>query len=201
MKLIGGNGLAEKNKPILDFIAEAGVLKRVQRSGWWMLGVPFDESVADHSFRCAFIGYLLAKLEGADPMKVFLMTLFGDIHEARINDQHKVAHKYLNVREAEKDAFIEQVEALSEDIKDELNVAREEYDEQISKEALVARDADILECLIQSKEYVDKGYTVAEKFYKKAPEHLRTDKAKELWQEAMSWDSNEWWEKITKFER
>ena len=92
--------MSEKN--VLDFLAEVGILKRVKRSGWWMAGIPQEESVAEHSFRCAAIGYVLAKMEKADVYKVLLMTLFNDLHEARINDSHKVAGKYLNVKEAEK---------------------------------------------------------------------------------------------------
>ncbi len=42
---------------------------------------------------------------------------------------------------------------------------RKEHDDQETPESLVARDADILECLIQAKEYVDLGFTNAEKFF------------------------------------
>jgi len=65
---------------IVDFIAEAGLLKRIARSGWWVIGIKDQESVADHCFRCAVLGFILAKMEKADPYKVLLMTLFnGDI--------------------------------------------------------------------------------------------------------------------------
>ena len=39
-----------ETKNTLDFLAEAGMLKRIKRSGWWMVGVPYEESVAEHSF-------------------------------------------------------------------------------------------------------------------------------------------------------
>ena len=98
-----------ETKVLLDFIAEAGLLKRVKRSGWWVLGIEGGESVADHSFRCAVIGYILAKMEGADPYKVLLMTLFNDIHEARISDLHKMAQRYINGKEGEDKALAEQI--------------------------------------------------------------------------------------------
>jgi len=190
-----------KDKDMLDFFAEAGKLKRVKRSGWWMVGIPYEESVAEHSFRCATIGYVLAKMENADTRKVLMMTLFNDLHEARINDSHKVAHRYLNVREGEKKAFADQIENLEKDIKDEMAATREEYDLQETPEAIVARDADILECLIQAKEYVDLGFRNAEKFFMKAPQKLLTKSARRLWDSARSWDSNAWWEKLGEFER
>jgi len=189
------------DKSILDLFAEVGKLKLIKRSGWWMLGIPREESVAEHSFRCAAIGYVLARMEGADPFKVLIMTLFGDLHEARMNDQHKVAHRYLNVREGEKAAFTDQISRLEGDIKNDLAASKEEYDRQETPESLIARDADILECLIQAKEYVDQGFKSAEKFFKQAPDHLMTESAKRLWEGTSDWDSNDWWERLGKFER
>lgn len=186
---------------MLDFFAEAGKLKRVKRSGWWMIGVPDEESVADHSFRCAVIGYFLAKKEKADVGKVVLMSLLNDFHEARMNDLHKMAHRYLDVRKGERKAFKEQVERLEADIREELMDIRIEHDRQDSLEGKLARDADILECLLQAKEYLDLGYPNAEKFFKKAPDHLFSNTAKKLWTGMSEWDSNGWWEDISEFER
>jgi putative hydrolase of HD superfamily len=189
------------DKNTLNFLAEAGMLKRIKRSGWWVVGIPNDESVAEHSFRCAVIGYLLAGMEGVDMAKVLKMTLFNDLHEARITDLHKMAHKYIDVRDAEKKAFAGQIEKLDEKLKEDLESMRKEHDEQETPESLVARDADILECLIQAKEYVDLGFTNAEKFFKQAPDHLKTESAKRLWEAAKDWDSSSWWEELGKFER
>ncbi|MDD4957543.1 MAG: hypothetical protein PHQ61_07905, partial [Candidatus Omnitrophica bacterium] len=61
--------------------------------------------------------------------------------------------------------------------------------------------ADILECLLQAKEYKDIGSDNAEKFMRKAPEHLRTKSAIGLWESAKKWDSSVWWEKLGEFER
>ncbi|NQT33509.1 MAG: HD domain-containing protein [Candidatus Omnitrophica bacterium] len=189
------------DKNVLNFFAEAGMLKRIKRSGWWVVGIPHDESVAEHSFRCAVIGYVLAKMEGANVEQVLKMTLFNDLHEARITDMHKMAHKYVDVRDAEKKAFSDQIEKLEEGIKKDLESMRQEHDGQKTIESLVARDADILECLVQAKEYVDLGFKTAEKFFKKAPDCLKTESAKKLWAGAGDWDSGTWWEELGKFER
>ncbi len=76
----------------LNFFAEAGLLKHIKRSGWWVAGIKDPETVAEHCFRCAVIGFYLAQMEKVDPYKVVTMTLFNDIHEARINDLHKMGH-------------------------------------------------------------------------------------------------------------
>lgn len=177
------------------------MLKRVRRSGWWVLGIKDPETVAEHSFRCAVIGYVLARMEKAQPYKVLLMTLFGDIHEARINDLHKMAQRYADFEEAEDKAFSEQMGSLPVLLSNELRMLRNEYRKQKSKESLIARDADILECLIQAKEYQEYGFKEAPKFMKKAPCFLRTKSARKLWNLAKSINLNKWWERLSDFRR
>lgn len=186
---------------IVEFIFEAGVLKRTPRSGWSVLGIKNPESVADHSFRCAVIGYLIAHMEKASVCRVLLMTLFNDIHEARITDLHKMAQRYIDARTAEDKSFEEQVGSLPEHILQELSDVREDYGAQESKESIVARDSDILECLIQAKEYHEHGHKSAALFMKKAPEYLKSESAKTLWRLAQTMDVNEWWSRISSFAR
>ena len=185
----------------LDFFAEAGLLKRVKRSGWWVAGIENPESVADHCFRCAVIGFYMAHEEGADPYRVLAMTLFNDIHEARINDLHKMGHFYIDFKDAEKRVFKDQVAPLPPKVRGALTDIRHDYDKQQTHEALIARDADILECLVQAKEYQDNGYPVAEKFLRRAPGFLKTRTAQKLWKALRRWDSTVWWENVVKFER
>ncbi len=186
---------------IINFIAEAGLLKRTRRSGWSVLGIENAESVADHSFRCAIIGFFLARSEKVSSDKVLLMTLFNDTHEARITDLHKMAQRYIDSEKAEDKAFAEQISSLPGGIKDELAGLHREYRRQKTRESIIARDADILECLIQAKEYRDHGYRAASKFMKKAPQFLKTKSAKALWRSAKKADLNNWWFKLSDFKR
>jgi putative hydrolase of HD superfamily len=192
----------EHDKELLNYIAETGMLKHVRRSGWSVLGIKDAETVAEHSFRCAVIGYILACMENISPYKVMMMSLFNDIHEARITDLHKMAQRYLpGFREAEDRAFREQIDCLPDKMKRELADMREEYTGQSTSESIIARDADILECLIQAKEYEEQGFKEASRFMEKAPGFLETESAKRLWGLAKSARLNEWWEKLRKFER
>ena len=190
-----------RGKEAINLFAEAGLLKKIKRSGWWVAGIKDPESVAEHSFRCAIIGYYIAHCEKVDPYKVVIMTLFNDVHEARINDLHKMGHYYIDFKEAEKKVFKDQISHLDKKIKNELNHLREEFDAQVTQESIVARDADILECLLQAKEYYDHGFTKAKKFFRKAPNYLKTSVAKKFWNQIKRWDSSRWWEDIVKFER
>ncbi len=188
-------------KPVVNFLAEMGLLKRTKRSGWSVLGIENAESVADHSFRCVAIGFFLARMEQARAYKVLLMTLFNDVHEARITDLHKMAARYFDIQKAEDKSFAEQVSSLPVDIKKELLENRREYRRQRTPESIIARDADILECLIQAKEYQGRGYRAASQFMKKAPRFLKTKSAKALWRQAKKSDLNNWWVKLSEFKR
>ncbi len=197
----GVRGDAEKQAAALNFFAEAGLLKRVKRSGWWVAGIKDPESVADHCFRTAVIGYYMAFVEAVDPFKVVTMCLFNDIHEARINDLHKMGHHYIDFKDAEKRVFADQIEALDRRVREALAAMRGEYDGQSTPESIVARDADILECLVQAREYLDMGHREAEHFFEQAPSHLKTKTAQLWWRELKYWDSSAWWQRVVKFER
>jgi putative hydrolase of HD superfamily len=185
---------------VVEWILEAGLLKRTPRSGWSLVGVSDAESVADHSFRCAAIGYVLAHMERVDVYRSLLMTLFNDIQEARITDLHKMSQHYMDPEAAEDQSFSDQIRGLPEGIRDELSAVRREYIEQQSKESIVARDADILECLVQAKEYSEHGNTSAALFMKNA-DHLKTESARKLWALMERTDVNAWWTRIGKFGR
>ncbi|MFC1807699.1 HD family hydrolase [Candidatus Omnitrophota bacterium] len=191
----------KKESNLIQLISEAGMLKRVKRSGWWVLGIKDSESVADHSFRCAVIGYVLSKMEKAQPYKALLMTLFNDLHEARINDLHKMSQRYIDLQKSEDKAFKEQISSLSDGMREELSDMHKEYRAQKTKASIIARDADILECLIQAKEYEEHGFKEAIKFTRKAPSFLKTKSAKKLWQSAKTSKINSWWEKLSDFKR
>jgi len=81
MKSQNKKEVTKKNKSAdrsaINFFAEAGLLKKVKRSGWWVAGIKDPESVAEHCFRCAVIGYYMAHCEKADPSKVMAMALFN----------------------------------------------------------------------------------------------------------------------------
>src|SRR5262245_33726730 len=102
-----------KNNPnhraACDLFAEAGLLKHIKRSGWWVAGIKDPESVAEHCFRTAIIAHYIAHIEGANPYETLLMALYNDIHESRINDLHKMGHYYIDFKDAERRVFRDQV--------------------------------------------------------------------------------------------
>lgn len=192
---------SQKMNDIAKYLFEAGQLKRVRRSGWWMIGVEHPESIAEHSFRAAIAGYILGKMEGVDADKVAIMALFNDMHEARLNDLHKVGHRYIDFRKYEKKAFEEQTEFLPGDIAAELKKKFMQFQSDSTKEGIAARDADLIECALQAKEYIDKGFRDAQDWLNNIRKHIRTDSAKKLLDAIEKGDSNSWWKGLKKTER
>ena len=187
---------------ILNLLGEAGVLKSVRRSGWWMLGMKHAESVADHSFRAALIAYLLARMEKADPYDAVMIALINDLHEARINDLHKVGHRYIDFRAAEWKASREQLAVLPPEINREMSRWVEELLKQSSRAAVIARDADLLECMIQGKEYSDQNHHPRAIDWMKRPAHLlRTKSGKKMARALARWKSDDWWQELVTLER
>ncbi len=183
-------------RELANFLFEVGNLKNVDRSGWWLLGNKVPESVAEHSFRCAILGYILAKLENVDSSKVVMMCLFHDVHESRTNDLHKIAQKYINLEEAGDKVMKEQLGSLKGFIGEEIKDVLGELVSQETTESIVAKDADILECAMQAREYQVQGYDDAVDWLERADDRLKCKSSKKLLSILKQSDPNEWWKKL-----
>lgn len=176
-------------KRIIDFFFELGMLKRTPRSGFQFLGSG-RESVADHSFRTALIGYTLARLVGSvDPFKVVSLCLFHDVPEARTGDLNYVNKRYVEAREAE--AVSDIAEGLP--FGAEFMALIKEYREEQTEESRLVHDADTLDLILELKEQQDLGNAYAAKWIYFAMKRLRTPMGKELAEEILRTDSTDWW--------
>jgi putative hydrolase of HD superfamily len=182
------------------FLYEIGQLKKVKRSGWWIAGVKDPESVAEHTFRTAVIAYLLARLEGADTGKTVLMALFHDLPETRTNDAHRIVRRYADWRDVDKKAMREQSERLPDEVANEVVSFFEEFEREVSPEAKLARDADLLECLIQAREYQASGYPDVADWIANAQAALATESAKKIAAECLKTEPREWWQGLKALE-
>jgi putative hydrolase of HD superfamily len=154
-------------------------------------GVRDPESIAEHSFRCAWIGYFLALAEGANTARVVMMGLAHDVPEARLNDQHKVGQRYLDPKPAEARVFSDQVADLP--AREELAGVHAEYAAGATLEARVARDADRLECAFQALEYVEEGHRPCRDWFVNAEDALVTAGGKSLFAALEAGDPNAWY--------
>lgn len=176
-------------KRTIEFLFEVGMLKKTPRTGYQFLGSG-GESVADHSFRTAVIGYVLASQEpGADRNKVVLMCLFHDFPEARTGDHNYVNKKY--VKTDEERAVQDQVRELS--FGDEIVDLFQEFNGCDTLEARLAKDADQLDLILELKEQLDSGNPNAKDWLSYAVKRIITDGAKQMAQEILTTNSSDWW--------
>ena len=178
---------------IAKYLYEMGYLKQLKRAGWGLLGIPQPESVAEHSFRAAILGYVLACLEGVDPFKTATICLFHDTAEARITDLHRVARRYLPIVDQETKALSDQVQRLPHTIAEQIELLTAEHERADTPEGRIARDADLLECLIQGREYQVQGYAAAEDWITGCYAALKTESAKHIADAVIQTEPHEWW--------
>jgi len=176
-------------KNIANFLFEVGMLKRTPRTGFQFLGSG-AQSVAEHSFRTAMIGYALAQLDGkADVARVLQLCLFHDIPEARTGDLNYVNKKYVQVDEQKA------VDDLADQLPfgDDYRATLTEFAARQSYEAQLAHDADQLEMVLSLKEHKDLGNRYADEWYPFSRLRLKTEIAKELAETIWETDSSKWW--------
>jgi putative hydrolase of HD superfamily len=176
-------------KNIINFLFEVGMLKKTPRTGYQFLGSG-HETVAEHSFRTAIIGYALSQQEPkADSRKTTLMCLFHDLHEARTGDHNYVNKMYVNVDQESA------VKDLTDKIPfgDEILLIIKEFNAGESLEARIARDADQLDLIMELKEQNDLGNRYAADWLNYAIKRLVTKSAQEMARNILKTDSTDWW--------
>jgi putative hydrolase of HD superfamily len=175
----------------MSFIFEAGMLKRAKRTGWWIAGVKDPESIAEHSFRAAIIGTVLAAMEGADPGRVALMCVLHDTQETRITDIPHIARRYLTAADNQT-VTADQVSAAPSAVAQTITDAVAEYEAGETLEAIVARDADKLECLVQAVEYRHQGVATVQRWIDSSRAALKTASAHHLADAALDGEPLGW---------
>ncbi|MEU3015872.1 HD domain-containing protein [Nocardiopsis sp. NPDC007018] len=162
----------------LDYLYEAGLLKRYKRTGWVIVGVPAPESIADHSHRAALVAAVIAELEGANPERAAFLALFHDTQETRLTDIPYIGKRYLKASQ-NSEVTADQTAGMSQGLARLIVGAETEYEARESAEARCAKDADKLECLLQALEYREQG-TDTQAWIDTSLASLRTDSAQRL---------------------
>jgi putative hydrolase of HD superfamily len=175
-------------KRLADFIFELGMLRKTPRTGYQFLGSG-AENVAEHSFRTAMIGYILARRTGADVARTVFLCLFHDVHEARIGDFNYVNRIYNTCNPAL--ALTHALEGTG--LRAEALDMWHELEAGETLEARLAEDADQLDFIANLKEEVDLGNPYAGKWLAHALLRLKTDAARELALVVQSTDQSDWW--------
>lgn len=161
---------------LLRFWQLALLLKQVRRQGWIDRGVAHPESSADHSWGVALLGWMMARdRPELDRNRVLLLGLIHDLPEAVAGD----ATPFDTLRDAtgtidpahfqtppaysedarqvkhaaERAALVAMVEGIEESLRFEITEAWNDYEAQLTPEAIFVRQIDKLETLLQATQY------------------------------------------------
>jgi len=143
---------------MLATLIELQRLKRLERTGWTLRGLPNGtESVASHSFGVCVTAMMLAdevKARGLEVNceRVLRMALLHDWAETRVGDMPKTATGYFGAdarKSAETSAFTDIVNGVGS-AELEYREVYKDYEERTSLEARLVKAADVIDLLVQA---------------------------------------------------
>lgn len=187
-------------KRIVDFLFEIGTMRKLARMHrQTLLTDDLSDSISAHSYRTTMIGWQLAKMEGADLYKTVMMCLLHDVAETRSGDHNWVHKKYVKI--FEKEITQDQLGSLPHG---DLMELAEEYQKRESAEAIIAKDADLLDQIFLLREYEWQGNKEAaiwlegknDKTGNKQALNLQSESAKKIAKVVFTQDPSAWWNDI-----
>ncbi|MEW2494028.1 HD domain-containing protein [Streptomyces nodosus] len=177
---------------VANFLFEAGTLKHSARTGWWMAGVRTPETVAEHSWRTSLIASVIAKLEGADPARAALFAVWHDTGETRTGDVNYLGKKYTDGEADPRDIAADQTTSMPEAVAELVTEVIGAYEDRDTLEAICARDADKLECMLQGIEYRSQGYENAQRWIDNSRGRITTKSGQALADAILETGSLDW---------
>ena len=176
-------------KSIANLLFEARILKKIPRSGFHFLGSG-NESVAEHSFLTAFIGYVFSQVvPEAHALKLIQMCLVHDLTEARTGDLNYVQKKYLAVDESRA------IDDLTNDLPfgEAVSGLIEEFNAAKTLEAQLAHDADQLALILELKALHDAGNNGPHDWLPHVVDRMKTSIGQSLTKDILKTASDAWW--------
>lgn len=140
-------------------------------------------------------GWRASWLEGANPERAALLSLFHDSQETRLTDIPYLAKPYVT-KASNEQVTARQTRGLPEPVVMMISGAVAEYEDKNNLETICARDADKLECLIQAIEYREHGNQNTQPWIDSSLAQLQTTSAKRIGEEAQRTRSLEWFVRV-----
>ncbi|MDD2696747.1 MAG: HD domain-containing protein [Candidatus Pacebacteria bacterium] len=166
-------------KNLLNFLIEVGKLKKMPRRGWVINQIKNPESIAEHVFRAAILGWLLAQKKNLKTDRIVKIALVHDLCEIYAGDttpydsvlpkdkkklrelmktwprfsnyerRIQALHKY----KKEEKGFNKLIAILPLDLKKEIKNFWFDYEHGLTQEGRFFRQADRMENFLQALEY------------------------------------------------
>lgn len=168
-------------KDIINFLIEVSKLKEMPRTGWVLREVKNPETIADHTFRLAFISWFLAKKRNFNQKRAIKIALSHDLCEVYAGDitpflyypdlpkdrekRRKILMKWTRLFREEKEkkgriklkkereGLLKLLEFLPLNLRKDFYSSWVDYEKGISKEGKFVNQLNRIETLIQSIEY------------------------------------------------
>ena len=174
---------------LLHFFTEAGKLKTKPRRGWVLREIKNPETIADHTFRAALLGWILGRRKNLNIERVLKIALVHDLCEVYAGDatpydavlpKEKEKIKELmktwprfSEREKEKIALTKHnkekksldkiLKGLPKDLEQEIKNLWADYEDGLTPEGRFFKQADRLESFLQAMEYWKKYSSLPQK--------------------------------------
>ena len=143
---------------MLATLIELQRLKRLDRTGWTLRGLPNGtESVAAHSFGVSITAMMLADEVRARGVEVncerlLRMALLHDWAETRVGDMPRTATNYFGAdarKKAEMSAFADVVNGVGVGETDYSDIYQD-YEQRLSVESRLVKAADVIDLLVEA---------------------------------------------------
>lgn len=176
---------------LFSYFELCGKLKHLPRTGWVLRGVPQPESVASHMYRMSMMSLLFTNSNDVDRDKCLRMCLAHDLAESIVgdiapSDGISKEEKFTKEKEA-----MEHISTLvPQQVGQELILLWKEYEEGVTREAMLVKDLDRFDMIFQAWEYEKEHSQQLQEFFdstngkfqtdtvKKWVEHLQTNRSK-----------------------
>lgn len=149
----------------LEFLRLVGRLKHLPRTGWQLRHIPEPETVASHMYRMAMCVFCLNS--EINTFKVMKMALVHDLSESIVGD----ITPHCGVSQEEKytkeyEAIVHISSLLPESwSKEEVKSLWEEYENGLTAEALIVKDLDKFDMILQALEYEEQHHIDLNTFF------------------------------------
>lgn len=151
----------------LGFFRTVGKLKTLKRTGWVNNDVFEPESVADHMYRMAMLGFLISDT-AVDKDRLIKVCLVHDLAEAVVGDITPLDGVSKEEKRRLEETAMKQIlgDIGNDTVAAELMALWLDYEEGTGPEAAVARQLDKYEMIVQADEYERAQGKTLDSFFK-----------------------------------
>jgi putative hydrolase of HD superfamily len=174
---------------MLATLAACSGVKDVERKGWKRrVGVASPESVADHIFSTTLAAMIAGDALHLDTEKMMRMALLHDVCEAVTGDIQPGEMEDALKEAKERAALSNLLRALPEPLIVSYVTLFEEFNHGASQEALLVKDLDKLEMVMQAAAYQRKGFRkeLLDEFWRTADERIKSEAGRKMLSSAAS---------------